>query len=121
MSEHKGFDPKLRECAEELKTILKKYDVAATVSLVSSTHGEFFIHFPTWSGAQFEGSNVRIKCKAHETKKAEDTAHIIVSSIQINELFVTNFKVMFDELRKKCLILFSDIHGRINRDGLNDE
>jgi len=107
-------DPKLKECAEEMKTILKKYDVAATISLVSPTHGEFVMHLPTWSGVQLDGDRgVRIKFKSTEKEKAQATAHLIVSTIQINEMFAGNFKGMFDELSKKSLISFSDIHNRI--------
>jgi hypothetical protein len=108
------FDPKLKECAEELKAIINKYDVAATISLISPTHGEFVIHLPTWSGVQLEPPDgVRIKMKAIETKKQQDTAHLIVSTIQINQMFIENFGSIFNELRKHSLISMSPLEPRI--------
>ena len=103
------YDAKLKHCAEEIKKILAMYDVMATVSLVSKTHGEFVMHFPTWSGIQLEDGHFRIRFKKEEQEKAEATTHIIVSTVQINEMFIQNFGLAFNELKKKSLIGMSPL------------
>lgn len=72
-------DPKLKEAMEEIKSVLKKYDIGAEVILASETHLEFLHEYsPTWSCARIEkgpdgGYGVRIRSKLEDfpSKKAQ--------------------------------------------------
>lgn len=56
-------DPKLQTAMEEIKTILKKYDIAANVLLASPTHMEFLREFKTsWSMIYVKPGGIRIRC-----------------------------------------------------------
>lgn len=44
------FDPKLKLAAEEIKAVLRKYDIAGMINLQSPPHGEFVRELtPSWS------------------------------------------------------------------------
>lgn len=44
------FDPRLEAALEEIKLILKKYDIGACIQLAGQHHTEFFYELsPTWS------------------------------------------------------------------------
>lgn len=48
------FDPRLKAAMAEISEVLKRYDIAGHVVLVSPTHSEYHTDFPTWSMAQWE-------------------------------------------------------------------
>ena len=48
------FDPRLKAAMEEIKQVCQRYDVAFTGMLVSPTHSEYAMEFPTWSVAYFD-------------------------------------------------------------------
>ncbi len=95
------FDPKLKEAMEDMKVILKKYDIGAHISLVSPTHSEFLFHIsPTWSCAKFEDDGKAIRFKATEIsegskearhKTQELTLHLL---LQIRDLSGQSFMTM---------------------------
>lgn len=83
------FDEKLKIAAAEIKMIMRKHDIGGFISLVSKTHSEFRLEFPSWSVAQFEGDGrgVRIRSKLEDFQSKEDqhtatelTAHFILSA-----------------------------------------
>lgn len=45
------FDPKLKECAEEMKALLSKYEAGGVVVVSSRSHIEFFYMVPSQGGA----------------------------------------------------------------------
>lgn len=107
------YDPKLKAAANEIDAVLKRYDIGGAMNLVSQTHGEFLISFPTWSGITkeldengVERVRVRIKGKG-EQEKAEGTVHLIVSNLQMFDHMSELFKNLFDLLKEKALIGFS--------------
>jgi hypothetical protein len=90
-----GFDPKLREAAEEFKAICEKYDCVSVALFVSPTHAEFVNHLsPSWSVMKLErgpegqcGFRFRSKLadfpsreKQHECTEA--TIHALTSVIE---------------------------------------
>lgn len=78
-----------RECIAEIMGVLKKYDMAGAVTVISKERAAFRYHFPTWSVVKLQeapngGLGVRIKSKAADFpsreaqhKANELSAHIV--------------------------------------------
>ena len=69
-------DPKLKQAAEEIKAILKRHDITATVCLQSQGHLEFLrVLEATWSCARLEptpdGGEIRIRAKRADFESAD--------------------------------------------------
>src|SRR3990167_2276574 len=99
-----GFDPNLKDAAEEIKKIMQKYDIGGHITLVSPTHSEFMYAItPSWSCARFErlpngevgirftATEKRYGCKETSRKYQENTAHLL---LQIRDLGVQAFQTM---------------------------
>jgi len=81
------YSPHLKNVMEDIKSLLQKNDIAASIALHTPGHGEFLLHLsPTYSCAFFEGDILRIKAKLQEdfqgdkkawTKKITDTANML--------------------------------------------
>lgn len=70
-------DPRLKDCIEELRPILAKYDVAGVVMLASKTHLEFLYELsPSWSCLTQEstpkGRMLRFKATGETHPNVED-------------------------------------------------
>jgi hypothetical protein len=85
MKEPKGDGERYRECVAEIIGVLKKYDLAGAVTVVSKERCMFKYHFPTWTAVLLGEDHVRLKLKgadfpsndaAHQC--AELTAHVIM-------------------------------------------
>ena len=94
-----SFDEKLKIAAAEIKMIMGRHDIGGFVSLVSKTHSEFRLEFPSWSLAQFEndGKGVRIRSKLEDFQSKEEqhiatelTAHFILSARDMAEMNFVN-------------------------------
>lgn len=60
-------DPKLKQAMEEIKSVLKNYDIAGTAILQSQTHGEWLNEIsPSWSCAKLEGEALQVKALAKD-------------------------------------------------------
>ena len=82
-------DKRYWECMAEVIGVLKKYDMAGAVTVISKERAAFKYHFPTWSVAQLHedtggGVGVRLRSKASDFpnreaqhKANELTAHIV--------------------------------------------
>lgn len=96
----KPYDPKLREAAEELKAVCRKYDCAGVVLLVSPTHAEFVNHLEaSWSAIRADGNQVRIRCKREDFSSIEEqrkvvdaTSHLLTSVHEWSRQTHANFK-----------------------------
>ena len=56
------YSPKLKKATEEIKMILLKYDIAASIVLHTPGHSEFLLRIdPSYSIAKLEVDHVRIK------------------------------------------------------------
>lgn len=78
---HKDY----RDCMSEIIGVLKKYDMAGAVTVVSKERSMFKYHFPTWTCVVLGETSVRLKLKSDEfpsrddaRKCAELTAHAIM-------------------------------------------
>jgi hypothetical protein len=67
-------DTKLKVAAEEIKEILKKYDIAAAVVLHTPGHGEYFVQLnPSYSCAYMYNDNeVRFYSKKADYKTVDE-------------------------------------------------
>lgn len=87
-------DPKLKSAAEEIKAVLRKYDIIGNFQLASETHIEFVREFETsWSCAKMEGPGViRIRSKlvdypskTAQKKSLEDTVGALIAFVEQGE------------------------------------
>lgn len=61
------YSPKLKKAMEEIKVILKEYDIAALVVLHAPGHSEYLHALsPSYSCAKFNGDELRIRAKLKE-------------------------------------------------------
>jgi hypothetical protein len=65
---------KLLTAAEEIKDILRKHDIAASIALHTPGHGEYLIHFTTSYSCvyMYEDDQVRIRSKREDYATAEE-------------------------------------------------
>lgn len=106
---------KLKIAAEEIKDILRKHDIAASMVLHTPGHGEFINHFQTsYSCAyQYEEDHVRFYSKKEnfnsleqQIKQQESTANMLRVLL---ELTGRNF-MMLDPLSKQFDALTRAVH-----------
>lgn len=101
---------KLKVVAEEIKDVLRKYDVAASIVLHTPGHGEFLNHILTsYSCAyQYEDDSIRFYSKKEDyssveeqVKKQANTAnmlHILTQLTAQNCLMLKPITEKFDEI-----------------------
>ena len=82
-------DPRLKDAMRAINRILRSYDIAGAITLVSKTHSEFRYQFPTWSVVQPErGPNgeegIRVRSyeayygdKAKQKQALEESLHCL--------------------------------------------
>lgn len=78
-------DKRYRECMAEIIGVLRKYDMAGAITVVSKERAMFRYFFPTWSCVQLTDEQLRIRSKREDYPSAEAmqrtnelTAHIIM-------------------------------------------
>lgn len=78
-------DKRYRECMAEIIGVLKKYDMAGAVTVISQERAMFKYHFPKWTCVELGQTSVRLRLKSAEfpskdaaRKCAELTAHVIM-------------------------------------------
>ena len=77
-----------RECIAEIMGVLKKYDMAGAITVISKERAAFRYHFPTWSVVKLHeatdgGVGVRIRSKAADfsSKEAQQKANELSAHI----------------------------------------
>lgn len=113
---------KLKIAAEEIKDILRKHDIAASMVLHTPGHGEFINHFLTsYSCAyQFEEDSIKFYNKRKDfnsveaqLKQQESTANMLRVLL---ELTGRNF-MMLDPISKKFDAITNATHSEPNTAG----
>lgn len=96
-------DKRYRECMAEIDAALKKYDMAAAVTLVSPDRAMFKYTWPTWSCIRTEGGSIRFKAmskdypgKGDQEKAVELSVHVI---LQMRDIAAQTF-AMCDHIEK---------------------
>lgn len=105
------YSPKLKKAAEEIKAVIKKYDIAALIVLHTPYHSEYVNEItPSYSCMKWNGDELRIRAKLKEDfngdkkameKKLADTSNMLrllseVGGKQLLELMKVSYFV--DEL-----------------------
>jgi hypothetical protein len=93
-------DPKLKDALAEIQSICSKYGIGAVISLASSTHAEFKVIFPQWSGLQIKDGQFRLKLHHTEPEKAGATAHLAYSLRDMCGLMFQNFEAITEVFAK---------------------
>ncbi len=80
-----GHDKPYRDCMAEIIGVLKKYDMAGAVTVVSKERSMFKYHFPKWTCVDLGETSVRLRLKSSDFPSrdaarecAELTAHVIM-------------------------------------------
>ena len=109
-------DVKLKVAAEEIKDILRKFDIAGAITLHAPGHGEYFLHLnPSYSCAYMhEDDQIRFfsKIKNYVDKETAikhqtDTANMLHILTQVTAI---NFTVL-EQLSKSLDDEIGAIHG----------
>jgi hypothetical protein len=64
-------DKPYRDCMAEIIGVLKKYDMAGAITVVSQDRSMFKYHFPTWSCVTVGEDHVRVKAKREDFPSSE--------------------------------------------------
>jgi hypothetical protein len=103
------YDPDLKTAILEIKEILDKYEIGASVALSSQTHSEYLNHFPKWCIVQFDKNQpgVRIRSKKEDFMTREEqhrvteaSAGLIANIRDINAQAFSIFDTIFKTLEK---------------------
>lgn len=86
MEKPTNSDPRLKEAMQKIISVVKRYDIAGHIHLISQTHSEFFTElYPSWSCLEPMPHGVRIKSTLEKHGSVEkrnevlaDTVHMIV-------------------------------------------
>lgn len=104
------YSPKLKKAAEEIKLILKKYDIAANVVLHTPGHSEYLLHItPTYSAAWLENGMVRFRARKQDynnnsmirDQKISDTLNmlrLLSDTAAQNAMALINVSDKFDKI-----------------------
>jgi hypothetical protein len=91
-------DKRYRECMAEIVGVLKKYDMAGAVTVVSKERAMFKYHFPTWSVIQLGEDHIRFRSKREDfpSKEAQHratelSAHVLM---QMRDIAAQTFELM---------------------------
>jgi hypothetical protein len=102
-----SFDPKLTEAMAEISVILKKHDIAGAITLVSRTHNEHQIIFPTWSAAQgdtkgiyFESEQPTYPGDPENNQEFEESLNMILQIRDKSAKFWRMMQGLLGELKK---------------------
>ena len=108
MSEHKIKDKRYWECMAEIIGVLKKYDMAGAVTVISQERAAFKYHFPTWGCISMTETELRFKAKQadYPSKEAHHRAvelstHIV---LQMRDIATNTFAMcesLESQLREK--------------------
>jgi len=116
------FDPKLKNAMEEIKQILKNYDIAGIVVLHNNTgpdngHGEYMMKIdPSYSCANLNDSTGELRLKATEEmygkakrdRMLEDTANMFVMLTEGVAKRAMDLMAIEEMLKKKFEITTTD-------------
>lgn len=103
------ISPKLKKATEEIKLILKKYDISGAVALHTPGHGEFLLEItPSYSCATLTHEKIHFKAKkvdfndeAKRIKIIEDTANMMALLSEItakNAMMLISVSEQFDKI-----------------------
>lgn len=103
------YSPKLKKAAEEMKAIIKKYDIAASIVLHTPGNSEFILEItPSYSCAKLNHDNIHFKAKKEdfndELKRQQvisDTANmmnLLSTTVARNAMALITVSEQFDKI-----------------------
>ena len=102
-------DKRYRECMAEIVGVLKRYDMAGAITIVSKERAMFRYYFPSWCCLVLGEDHVRFRSKREDFESAEAqhvstelSAHIIMQmrDVAMNTIKMTTY--FEQELIEKC-------------------
>jgi hypothetical protein len=115
------YDPRLRECLQEIEDLLKFYDAGGFVSIHSKTHGEFkvMIEHMSWSQVKMIGERKAMHIKLHMGTSPENT-EATIAMVDDARSIAANFFKFFDKVleavKKQADVVTKPIFERINNE-----
>lgn len=103
------YSPKLKNAAEEIKAILKKYDIAGAIALHTPGNTEFVLELtPSYSCATVNQDHIRFKAKKEDYndelkrhKVIEDTSNMMAGlseTVARNAMMLINVSEQLDKI-----------------------
>ena len=115
-----NHDEKLKEAMESIKKILRDYEIAGSVVLVSKTHSEFLYEFPVWSAIQWneDRDGLRLTSRKRDFKTEEEwrenlqqSVHIIAQNRDLAGQSFIVFNDTFERLEEQMEIMHKPFSG----------
>jgi hypothetical protein len=86
-----------REAMAEIQAVLEKYDLGASITVISKERAMFKYHFPTWSCIFFEGNALRFRSKRSEYASKEAQRQVMELSahciMQMRDIAAQTFQM----------------------------
>ena len=96
------YSPKLKKAMEEIKSILKKYDIAGSIVLHTPGFSEYINHIDTsYSCAKFENGGIRVKSKGRSKQDLSDTVNMVTHFGEVNGMVAMQYLELKEMLAKK--------------------
>lgn len=95
------YSPKLKKAMEEIKSILKKHDIAGSIVLHTPGFSEYLNHIDTsYSCAKMESGGIRIRSKGRPKQDLADTVNMITHFGDTNGMVAMQFFEIKEQLKK---------------------
>lgn len=99
------YSPKLKNAMEEIKAILKKHDIGASVILHTPGFTEYLNHVDTsYSCLTFEGDNIRIKTHGRTHQHKTDSINMVSHFAEICTMMGRGYADLFKMISEKVHI-----------------
>lgn len=95
------YSPKLKKAMEDIKSILKKYDIAGSIVLHTPGFSEYLNHIDTsYSCAKMENGGIRIRSKGRPKQHLADTVNMITHFSETSGMVAMQYFQIKDMLSK---------------------
>lgn len=116
------YDPKLQEAMTEIEAVLKKHDVAGAITLVSRSHSEHQILFPSWSAAQGDTKGIRFESKPptlqgrwEENQTFDESMNMVLQIRDLSAKFWNMMQGLLDVLDNEVDLKLTTFNDEIPR------
>ena len=115
-----SHDDNLKKAVEDIKSILRGYDIAGSLALVSKTHSEFLYHFPAWSAVQWNKAGDRLNVENNPkhyanqeelSQRLTQSVHIVMQNRDIAAQTFHMFDTVYESLKEHMNIEHKSFSG----------
>jgi hypothetical protein len=99
------YSPKLKNAMEEIKAVLKKHDIGASVILHTPGFTEYLNHIDTsYSCLTFEGDQLRIQTKGRSYQHKTDSINMVSHFAEISTMMGDGYTNLLKMIQEKVQV-----------------